>query len=107
MACGPELPKLSDLQEYLTLVSRNLMYHAKPTLAAFVDGAIAEIGALERRNAELTNRLEAAREALEANRVFYTPIALSRKPGRAWDEYEIDAIERTKVALSQLNQPLP
>ena len=38
------------------------------------------------------------REALEANRVFHTPLEL-RKHGGEWNEYQRDAIYRTRDAL--------
>ena len=48
--------------------------------------------------------LLAVRDALEANGVFHTPIALRRKlavDGRCqWDEFEIDAITRTRETLA-------
>ena len=37
--------------------------------------------------------------ALKANGVFHTPIQL-RKNGHPWDEYQIDAINRTREALN-------
>ena len=37
-------------------------------------------------------------DALQANQVFHTPIALRRRGGQ-WDEYELDAIQRTKDVL--------
>lgn len=39
-------------------------------------------------------------DALRANQVFHTPIALRRKATGEWDEYEIDAISRTRDALA-------
>lgn len=60
----------------------------------------------EDRIKDLETRLhqsEASREemraALQANGIFHTPIAL-RKNGGEWDEYQLDAISRTKKALS-------
>ena len=47
-----------ELKEALALVSRNLMFHTKPTFAAFVDAAIVKI-------AQLESALNAAREALD------------------------------------------
>jgi len=38
------------------------------------------------------------REALEANRVFHTPLEL-RKHGGEWNEYQLDAVHRTRHAL--------
>lgn len=38
------------------------------------------------------------REALEANQVFHTPLEL-RKHGGEWNEYQLDAIHRTRDAL--------
>lgn len=48
---------------------------------------------------ELQNDLAEAKLALRANQVFHTPVALRRKPDRQWDEYEMDAIKRTKAVL--------
>ena len=39
------------------------------------------------------------KEALEANRIFHTPLEL-RKHGGKWDEYQLDAIHRTRDALT-------
>lgn len=39
------------------------------------------------------------RDALLANQIFHTPIALRRRGGQ-WDEYEMDAIRRTREALA-------
>lgn len=39
-------------------------------------------------------------DALRANGVFHTPLALRRKGGKPWDEYEIDAIRRTRDAVA-------
>lgn len=50
---------------------------------------------------ELKAKIRQLVEALQANQIFHTPLALSRKPGRKWDEYEIDAINRTRAALSK------
>ena len=44
--------------------------------------------------------LEQLIDALRANGIFYTPIAL-RKNGREWDEFQIDAINRTRNALEK------
>lgn len=58
---------------------------------------------LTRLRAELETerrKVEVAMDALRANQVFHTPIALSRKLDRQWDEYEADAINRTKAALT-------
>lgn len=41
------------------------------------------------------------RDALQANGVFHTPIH-RRLLGREWDEYEADAIMRTKAALAKV-----
>lgn len=38
------------------------------------------------------------REALEANQVFHTPLEL-RKHGGEWNEYQWDAVRRTRDAL--------
>lgn len=43
------------------------------------------------------------RDALMTNQVFHTPVALRRRGGQ-WDEYEQDAITRTREALSILNR---
>lgn len=45
--------------------------------------------------------LEETREALRANQVFHTPVALRRKPSGQWDEFEQDAITRTRAALER------
>lgn len=45
------------------------------------------------------DQLRQLRDALLANQVFHTPIALRRRGGE-WDEYEIDAINRTREALA-------
>jgi hypothetical protein len=58
----------------------------------------ARILALEQVNGE-------QREALEAFGVFVTPIALSRKKDRQWDEFEMDAIKRRNVCLSRKPSP--
>ena len=49
--------------------------------------------------------LAQVRDALLANQVFHTPIALRRKGGELpqWDEYEYDAIRRTRETLYALN----
>jgi mRNA degradation ribonuclease J1/J2 len=52
-----------------------------------------------KENAELSAAVVKMREALKANGVFHTPMAL-RKNGHDWDEYQIDAINRTREALS-------
>lgn len=46
----------------------------------------------------LKKQITGLREALQANGIFHTPIAL-RKNGASWDEYQLDAISRTKHAL--------
>lgn len=43
-------------------------------------------------------RIKRLEEALSANRVFHTPIALRRRGGE-WDEYELDAIRRTREEI--------
>lgn len=43
-------------------------------------------------------RNTAIMDALRANQVFHTPIALRRRGGQ-WDEYEMDAIKRTRAVL--------
>lgn len=40
------------------------------------------------------------RNALQANQIFHTPLAL-RKNGKEWDEYQADAINRTKDCLAK------
>ena len=50
-------------------------------------------------NEELLRQLH---DALLANQVFHTPVALRRRGGQ-WDEYELDAIKRTREALSAFN----
>lgn len=47
-----------------------------------------------------TTKVMAMVDALRANQVFHTPVALRRRGGQ-WDEYEIDAINRTREALAQ------
>lgn len=42
-------------------------------------------------------------EALQANGIFHTPIALRRR-GCHWDEYEMDAINRTREAINSASQ---
>lgn len=42
-------------------------------------------------------------DALQAQNVFHTPLALSRKKNREWDEYETDAIKRQKKCLALAN----
>lgn len=51
---------------------------------------------------ELKNLLKEAQDALRANQVFHTPIAL-RQNGKEWNEYQIDAINRTREVLSKIN----
>ena len=41
-------------------------------------------------------------DALRANGVFHTPLAL-RRHGKPWDEYEMDAINRTREAIAAAN----
>lgn len=43
--------------------------------------------------------IEMLTDALQANGVFHTPIALRRRGGQ-WDDYELDAIRRTREALA-------
>lgn len=52
------------------------------------------------RSSELVSLL---RDALLANQIFHTPIALRRRGGQ-WDEYEIDAINRTREALAAIGE---
>lgn len=50
----------------------------------------------------LSNLFVECVQALKANGVFHTPIALRRKrPDTEWNEYEMDAINRTKTALAK------
>ena len=78
---------------------------------------IAMITELRKENQKLVERLVYAEqryekanarrallfEAVRANQVFHTPVALWRKlPKMEWDEYELDAIRRTNEALSTL-----
>ncbi len=54
------------------------------------------VQALQRASNSKDTKIKDLMDAVEANLVFHTPVALSRKPGRQWDEYEMDAINRTK-----------
>jgi hypothetical protein len=49
---------------------------------------------------KLQKQLFDAHDALRANQVFHTPIAM-RKNGNEWDEYQVDAINRTKECLEK------
>lgn len=45
-------------------------------------------------------------DALEANKVFHTPIAKRRKPSKEWDDYENEAIIMTRAALAKARRRL-
>lgn len=49
---------------------------------------------------KLKDQLEEAKDALRANLIFHTPVMM-RKLGRSWDEYEQDAINRTRKFLGK------
>lgn len=51
--------------------------------------------AISRASAALTE----AYDALKANQVFHTPLAKGLRRGRQWNEYEADAVDRTRRAL--------
>lgn len=48
---------------------------------------------------ELLELINSARLALLANGVFHTPVALRKSGNAEWDEYQIDAINRTRNFL--------
>ena len=49
---------------------------------------------------ELIKLVQDARLALLANGVFHTPVALRQSGQTEWNEYQIDAINRTKDFLA-------
>ena len=51
---------------------------------------------------KLKEQLHEAKLALQANQVFHTPIALRKTGQEEWDEYQIDAINRTKEVLGSM-----
>lgn len=54
---------------------------------------------LSKENQQQREGLKLCAEALQANGIFHTPLQL-RKNGHPWDDYQIDAINRTSEALS-------
>lgn len=66
----------------------------------FVGKHVAETIAAEiaDKYVKANERIKRLEEALSANRVFHTPIALRRRGGK-WDEYELDAIRRTREEI--------
>lgn len=49
---------------------------------------------------ELLDLINSARLALLANGVFHTPVALRKSGNAEWDQYQIDAIHRTRNFLA-------
>lgn len=70
----------------------------------YSDGRYATTGAgdviqkLRQQLRDRDNTIKEMREALQANQIFHTPI-MRLKLGREWDEFESDAITRTKACL--------
>lgn len=58
-----------------------------------------KLESLSKENQQLREGLKLCAEALQANGIFHTPLQL-RKNGHPWDDYQIDAINRTSETLS-------